>query len=158
MSVTRDVDGGHVFCIAEPVIAPQIHSRATELLGVLVVDDDELTSDLMAIAVRSFGHRCRVAPDGDAALRAIAEERPDVVISDLQMPGMSGTELCRRVRIVDAAISRVYFIILSGSDDPHQIDAGSAAGVDDFQHKPVDLDKLEASLAAARDIWWRAPA
>lgn len=52
--------------------------------------------------------------------------------------------------------SCIYFIILSGYDDQAHLDAGTAAGADDYQHKPVDLAKLESSLEAAARIWWRA--
>lgn len=131
-------------------------ARDAQLLDVLVVDDDELTADLMAFAVQSFGHRCRVALDGEAALRAMVEEAPDVVISDLEMPGISGTELCRRVRKAAPDVSRIYFILLSGHDDPAHLAAGAAAGADAYQVKPVDLDKLEASLLVAKDIQSRA--
>ena len=127
-------------------------AREAQLLSVLVVDDDELTADLMAVAVQSFGHRCRVAADGEAALRAMVEEAPDVVISDLEMPGISGTELCRRVREAAPDVSRIYFILLSGYDDQAHLEAGAAAGADDYQVKPVDLDKLQASLLVAKDI------
>jgi len=130
-------------------------AREAQLLNVLVVDDDELTADLMAVAVQSFGHRCRIALDGEAALRAMVEEAADVVISDLQMPGMSGTELCHRVREAAPDVSRVYFILLSGHDDQAHLAAGAAAGADDYQVKPVDLDKLQASLLVAKDIVWR---
>jgi len=128
----------------------------TPPLDVLVVDDDDGAREVMAMAITSLGHRCRVASSGEAALSEIAAARPDVVISDLEMPGMSGTELCRRLRASSDGISRVYFIVLSGYGDQAHRDAGAAVGVDSYQLKPVDLVELEASLHSAASIWWRA--
>ena len=135
----------------------QTDSRTAKPLAVLLGEDDEATSDVMAMAMRALGHRCRVVHDGTAALDAIAEERPDVVISDLEMPGMNGVDLCRRVRAAAKDISRIYFILVSGFDDQAHVDAGTAAGADEYQCKPLDLDRLEASLQTASTIWWRAP-
>jgi CheY-like chemotaxis protein len=142
--------------VAAVVIDQQPAPQSTRPLDVLLVEDDEATSELMAMAVRSFGHHCRVVHDGAHALEAIAEERPDVVVSDFEMPGMNGVDLCRRVRADASDISRIYFILLSGYDDPAHVDAGTAAGADDYQRKPIDLDRLEASLHAASTVWWRA--
>ncbi len=138
------------------MIAQQALPQTTKPLAVLLVEDDVLTSELMEMALRSFGHNCRVVHDGTAALAAIADHRPDVVISDLEMPGMNGMDLCRHIRADAKDISRIYFIILSGFDDAAHLAAGAAAGADDFQHKPVDLAKLESSLETAAAIWWRA--
>lgn len=135
------------------VLAQQTVSEATRSLAVLLVEDDPLTSDLLALALRSFGHHCRVVHDGKAALEAIAQERPDVVISDLEMPGMNGMDLCRHLRAAEKDVSRIYFIILSGHDDQAHVDAGTAAGADDYQHKPIDLAKLESSVQAATTNW-----
>ena len=121
----------------------------TRRLDVLVVDDDDCARDVLALAVRSFGHTSRVAADGDDALRAIAERRPDVVISDWEMPGMNGSELCRRTRSESEDAPYIYFILMTGFSDREHLLAGMAAGADDYQRKPVDLDELEARLASA---------
>ena len=130
---------------------PQAEARR-RTLDVLVVDDERSSRDGLAVAVRSFGHTCRVAADGEDALRAISRKRPDVVISDWKMPGMSGAELCRRTRRASDDAPYVYFIILTAFSDRAHLLAGMAAGADDYQRKPVDLDELEARLVSAARV------
>jgi two-component system cell cycle response regulator len=134
---------------------PQSHDRATKRLvtkplDVLVVDDDESSRELISIAVHSFGHHCRVAVDGTDALRLLAEQPADLVISDWDMPGMNGAELCQRVRGTGDDEDRyTYFIIMTAFDDREHLLAGMAAGADDYQRKPVSFDELEARLLSA---------
>jgi CheY-like chemotaxis protein len=118
-------------------------------LEVLVVDDEQEAGDGLARLVRSFGHGCRVASGGDNALRVMAEGRTDVVISDWDMPGMSGAELCKRIRVAADDAPYTYFIFLSGFDDREHRFAGMEAGADHYQRKPVDFDELEAQLISA---------
>jgi two-component system chemotaxis response regulator CheY len=124
-------------------------------LEVLVVDDERSSREGLAKAVRGFGHHCRTAAGGEDALRAIAERHPDVVISDWEMPGMNGAELCRRTRNSDESENDApytYFIILSAFSDRAHLLAGMEAGADDYQRKPVDLDELEARLLSAARV------
>lgn len=121
-------------------------------LDILVVDDERSSREGLALGIRSFGHRCRTAVDGEDALRAVAERRPDVVISDWEMPRMNGAELCRRTRKGGDETPYTYFIILTAYGDREHLLAGMAAGADDFQRKPVDLDELEARLLSASRV------
>jgi two-component system, cell cycle response regulator len=132
----------------EPARAPAIRVP----LEVLVVDDEETSRDVLAMAVRSYGHHCRTAVCGEDALRAIAERHPDVVISDWEMPGMNGAELCRRTRNTEDDSPYTYFIILSAFSDRAHLLAGMEAGADDYQRKPLDLDELEARLLSAARV------
>ncbi len=118
----------------------------------LVVDDEASSRKGLALAVHAFGHRCRTAVDGEDALRLIAEKQPDVVISDWKMPGMTGAELCKRMRSVGDDAPYTYFIILTSFGDREHLLAGMAAGADDYQQKPVDLDELEARLVSAARV------
>jgi two-component system chemotaxis response regulator CheY len=123
-----------------------------EPLDILVVDDERSSRDGLALAIRAIGHRCRTAGDGEEALRAIAEKQPDVVISDWEMPAMNGAELCRRTRNAGEDVPYTYFIILTAFGDREHLLAGMAAGADDYQHKPVNLDELEARLVSAARV------
>lgn len=118
-------------------------------LSVIVVDDDSDSRDLIAIAVHSFGHDCRVAIDGNDALLLLAQSPADVVISDWDMPGMSGAELCQRVRSAGDDAPYTYFIIMTAFDDREHLLGGMAAGADDYQCKPVRFAELEARLMSA---------
>ncbi len=121
-------------------------------LDILIVDDEPSSRDGLALAIRALGHTWRVAASGEEALRAIAERRPDVVISDWQMPGMSGGELCRRARSSCDDVPYTYFILLTAHSDREHLVAGIAAGADDYQCKPVDLEELEARLVSAARV------
>lgn len=118
-------------------------------LAVIVVDDDPFSGDGLARLVRSFGHGCRVASSGDEALRLMGEGHADVVISDWEMPGMSGAELCKSLRAAADDAPYTYFILLTGFDDREHLFGAMEAGADHYQRKPVDLDALEAQLVSA---------
>lgn len=120
----------------------------------LVVDDDAATRAAILRAVESFGHTCASASDGEEAwqlLRAPNAEI-DVIISDWQMPGMTGLELCRRARRVNDEAPYVYFMLMTGLTEGGRLMEGMAAGADDFQRKPIDLDELEARLVSAARV------
>lgn len=124
-------------------------SRAPSPLEVIAVDDDPCSRELVQMVIRRLGHRCRLAEDGNDALRQIAEKPADVIVSDWDMPGMNGAELCRRVRDLGDDVPYSYFIIMTSFDDRAHLLEGMAAGADDYQHKPVNLDELEARLMSA---------
>lgn len=92
-------------------------------------DDDDIRSVLERI-FRRAGFTVLVATDGSHALRVAREQQPDLILTDLDMPGLSGLELCRAVR-ADPAISDVPVALISGSllpDDPRAV-AAQACGV-----------------------------
>lgn len=126
-----------------------------EPMDILVVDDDVEAAKAIAKALTTLGHVCRTAASGEEALALIAERRPDVVVSDWEMSGMTGAELCKRARATGAANGDafyMYFILVTGHDDREHRLAGMEAGADDFQSKPVDLDELEARLVSAARV------
>lgn len=79
----------------------------------------------------------------------MAGGQTNVVISDWDMPGMSGAELCKRIRGAANDAPYTYFIFLTGFDDREHLFAAMEAGADHYQRKPVDLDVLEAQLVSA---------
>jgi DNA-binding response OmpR family regulator len=118
---------------------------------VLLADDDALALHVLGATVQRLGHECRTASDGDAAWTLYKETLPDVVISDLSMPGLDGADLCRRVRA--HAGRRPYFILMTGHDDDESVREGISAGADDYLVKPVSFEELEARLReAARNV------
>ena len=121
-------------------------------LEVLVADDDLDTRSALAKAVAELGHTVRVARDGAEAHRMLQERHADVVISDWEMPGMNGAELCRATRVADEEAPYTYFILMTGHADREHLLAGMNAGADDYQRKPIDLDELEARLVSAARV------
>jgi two-component system, OmpR family, KDP operon response regulator KdpE len=112
---------------------------------ILAIDDEPQVLEALAAILEGRGYRLRTAPNGAMGLDAIAQERPDVVLLDLVMPGLSGTEVCRRLR----AFSRVPILVLSAlSDEPQKVKALDA-GADDYIAKPFGVEELLARIRAA---------
>ena len=121
-------------------------------LSVLVVDDDAATRAILEATVVALGHECRVARDGVIALRMHRADPADVILSDWQMPNMDGLELCQQTRLADAEQWYTHFIFLTGLADREHFQLGMAAGADDYQAKPIDLDERAARLASAARV------
>lgn len=150
-------EAGDVMNAAQPAEAATMTSEArrpsaSRRLDVIVAEDDPPTRNAVAKAVRTLGHACRAAPNGVDALRLHGEHPADVIISDWDMPGISGVELCRRTRVVDDESPYVYFILMTGYGDRAHLLEGMEAGADDYQKKPIDLDELEARLVSAARV------
>jgi putative nucleotidyltransferase with HDIG domain len=127
-------------------IERSVDSPVPPVIRVLAVDDEPAASKLIAILLRPPAFYCTTAADGEAALRALQLERFDAVISDLQMPGISGLELLNRVR---RTYPNVAFLVTTGVDD---VDVGVQAmrsGADDYLVKPLRETVLIASLESA---------
>jgi two-component system, cell cycle response regulator len=125
--------------------------RAAIPLDVVVAEDEQPAREIIVRSVRAAGHLCRAAVDGADALRLLEERRADVVIADWEMPAVSGAELCRRVRDAEDG-AYTYFILMTGHHDRAHLLEGMAAGADDYQKKPIDLDELEARLVSAARV------
>lgn len=120
-------------------------------MRILVADDDRTSQLIAKAAVRSLGHECHTASDGLQAWDIVQSLRPDVVISDWLMPGLTGLELCRNIR-ASVLGDYVYFIMVSGQAAPDEVFEGMGAGADDYLVKPLDPDDLRARLIAATRV------
>ena len=116
------------------------------ILRVLCVDDNRDAADTLGVLLDVFGYQSRVCYDGDSALAAAEEFRPDAAILDLSMPGMSGDELGRRLRATawGRTLPLVALTALSGDDARERT---AAAGFDLHLVKPVNPDRLANILA-----------
>ncbi len=116
---------------------------------VLVVDDDEMIRRLLRIVLEADEFEVVEAPDGDAALTALEDLMPTVIVLDVMMPGLDGVEVCRRI---DHRTAKV--VMLTARDDPELEQAAIAAGADAFLTKPFSavelLDLVERLLEPAR--------
>src|ERR1700677_2819055 len=119
---------------------------------VLVVEDDDVSRIILRHSLERLGHEVIEAADGELGWNAWLRERPRVVLSDWQMPGLDGLGLCRRLR-AQPNLDYLYFILLTGKDDSvrNRRDAAEA-GVDDFMTKPVDMSALWMRLRVAERI------
>jgi two-component system cell cycle response regulator len=118
---------------------------------VLVADDDPTSRLIADMALRALDQECHTASDGIEAWDAFQALRPDVVMSDWVMPGMSGLELCRKIRS-SAANTYPYLIMVTNRGAVEEIVEGMNAGVDDYLVKPLNTEDLQARLIGARRV------
>jgi EAL domain-containing protein (putative c-di-GMP-specific phosphodiesterase class I)/DNA-binding response OmpR family regulator len=124
----------------DPTAALPKHHRT-----VLVVDDDPVMRGLVALALRRAGLEAIEVSTGPEALDVIDTSSIDVVVSDVGMPGMSGTDLVRVIR-ERPRTGTMPVILMTGSGDDQSVILALEAGADDFLPKPVRLDELVARV------------
>ncbi|MEP3442558.1 SpoIIE family protein phosphatase [Sulfitobacter sp.] len=121
--------------------------KAGVIRHVLVVDDSRLQRKLLTLALKHWGFDVAEAASGEEALEKAAVQRPDLVLSDWMMPGMSGLDLCRHFRKNDGD-DYTYFILLTSKSEKEEVALGLDTGADDFLIKPVDNNELRARITA----------
>ena len=108
---------------------------------VLIADDEANIVISLEFLMKREGHRVSIARDGDAALALIREERPDLVLLDVMMPGRSGFEVCQAVRS-DDALAGVKILMLSAKGRDTDLAKGQALGADAYMTKPFSTREL----------------
>jgi two-component system, HptB-dependent secretion and biofilm response regulator len=121
-------------------------------LNILSVDDDPTLGLLLGTFIRSLGHACTVARDGEQALEAYRQSAFDLVLMDQLMPGMGGIAATRMIRELQRSSGWKPIIMLSGLSETDDQVASLNAGCDDFIAKPVNFDVLAAKINAFRRI------
>mgnify|MGYP002717134073 FL=1 len=111
---------------------------------ILIVEDEESLSDPLAYLLRKEGFEAVVAPDGQTALDTFDEGNVDLVLLDLMLPGMSGTEVCKKLR----AVSSVPIIMVTARDSEIDKVVGLELGADDYVTKPYSTRELVARIRA----------
>jgi two-component system response regulator MtrA len=111
---------------------------------VLVVDDDTALAEMLGIVLRGEGFEPSFVSDGDKALAAFRETKPDLVLLDLMLPGRDGIEVCRLIR----AESGVPIVMLTAKSDTVDIVLGLESGADDYVVKPFKPKELVARVRA----------
>ncbi len=114
---------------------------------ILVVDDNPTNLKLVRVLLRSKGHDVRTATDADEAIAAIAAARPALILMDLQLPGMDGLELTRRLK-ADPATRDIVVIALTAYAMKGDDQKARAAGCDDYVTKPINVDELPTLIAS----------
>jgi putative two-component system response regulator len=120
-------------------------------MRVLIAEDDAVTADLLESALQEFGYQVTVVPDGRQAFHAIRSGKYRLVISDWEMPELSGVELCRRIRQRRSS-AYIYVILLTSHTGVDCVVEGLSAGADDFLSKPFDPHELRVRLSVGQRI------
>jgi two-component system sensor histidine kinase/response regulator len=112
---------------------------------ILVVDDDPGVLETVSLILEEEGYRVLGAAQGETALPVLEMIKPDLIISDVTMPGMDGFKLCEQVR-ARAALSPIPFIFLTGKGERSDIRKGMALGADDYLVKPFEPEELLSAV------------
>ena len=123
---------------------PAEQKGKSEVTNILIVEDEESLSDPLAYLLRKEGFEAVVAADGQAGLDLFASEDIDLVLLDLMLPGMGGTEVCKKLR----AVSSVPIIMVTARDSEIDKVVGLELGADDYVTKPYSTRELVARIRA----------
>jgi len=119
-------------------------------VDVLIAEDSKIQARMLIRRLEEAGHTVRWGENGKLALDLLRERRPDIIVSDIEMPEMTGYEFCKTVK-TDATFRTIPFILLSTLSDPIDIIRGLDAGADNYVTKPYEpsylLGRIDALLA-----------
>lgn len=120
-------------------------------MRILVAEDERITRGSVVRQLEALGHEVAAAADGEEAWDLYNTAPFDLVITDWEMPRLSGLDLIRRIRGVESA-RFVYILMLTGRSDKTDVVAGIEVGADDFLSKPFDKEELRVRLLAGERI------
>ncbi len=115
---------------------------------ILCIEDDHETAALIAEELVERGYEVSVAHDGREGFAAILKNTPDLVLSDISMPAMSGFELLERLTALAPRFGNMPFVFLTALTDRDNELKGRQLGADDYVTKPIDFDVLDAIIKA----------
>jgi DNA-binding response OmpR family regulator len=124
-----------------------IANPATPGAPILIVDDDAAVRELLASHLGREGFEIRQAASGEAALRLIDTEAVSLVILDMRMPGLSGTDVIGALR-ARPGMATLPIMVLTGQGDTYPLATSLGVGADDYLTKPIQLDELVARIRA----------
>ncbi len=137
-----------VFETGREAILPIFDRRGTMAsseASVLIIDDDPSMRDILAVVGHQHGFSVQFAADGSDGIRLAGSADIDLIVLDLNMPGLTGFDVCRRLR---AAGVELPIMMLSASSDPVDVVVALEIGADDFISKPFEVRELAARINA----------
>lgn len=131
-------------------------SSTRPMATILCIEDEEILLDELRDELEEKGYRVLTADSSDAAEALLAQEKPDIILCDVMLPGRNGFELLTDLRKSGSLPEHTAFIYLTALSDREPHLSGLRAGADDYITKPVDLDllhlKIENTLAFAHRL------
>jgi DNA-binding response OmpR family regulator len=115
---------------------------------ILCIEDDRETAALIAEELVDRGFEVSIARDGGEGLAAVLKNMPDLVLSDISMPVMSGFEVLERLTALEPRFAKMPFVFLSALTDRDNELKGRQLGADDYVTKPIDFDVLAMIITA----------
>jgi DNA-binding response OmpR family regulator len=114
---------------------------------ILIADDNPSNADLLDTYLDGQGFETRLVYNGEDAIAAARDWKPDLVLLDVMMPKLSGFEVCRRLR-ADAATKGVSVLMVTALDQATDVETAVEAGTDDFITKPINKAELVLRVRA----------
>ncbi|MDH4397065.1 MAG: MtrAB system response regulator MtrA [Actinomycetota bacterium] len=111
---------------------------------ILVVDDDDALREMVGLVLNAAGYETVFAADGLSAVDVFKKEEPDLVLLDIMLPGQSGIEVCKQLRV----LSGTPIVMLTAKGDTEDVVLGLEAGADDYVVKPHNGAELLARIKA----------
>jgi len=136
-------------------LGPRVGAYAADMPKIMVVEDEPALADALDYGLSAEGFEVVATMDGEHSLELFERERPDLIVLDVMLPGMSGTEVCKRIR----ASSAVPIIMLTAKDTEIDKVVGLELGADDYVTKPFSMRELAARVRAVlrRGGQWDLP-
>ncbi|KQY99959.1 two-component system response regulator [Pseudolabrys sp. Root1462] len=119
-------------------------------MKVLLVEDNEMNRDMLSRRLARNGYEVVMAVDGQQAVTMAASENPDIILMDMSLPVIDGWEATRRVK-ADPATQKIPVIALTAHAMAEDESKARNAGCDDFDTKPVDIQRLIGKMKALLD-------
>ncbi len=119
---------------------------------ILIIDDDESIRDTLEIFFSELGYKIQIAKNGKLGLEFLEKIHPDLVITDLKMPGMDGLEVLKRIR-GNEITRRSLVVILTSSKEEQDIATGYDLGVNSYIRKPVDFYQFAEAIKQLGIYW-----
>ena len=117
---------------------------------ILIADDSQLNAELLDAHLDGSGFETKLVYNGEEALAAAREWKPDLILLDVMMPKLSGFEVCRRLR-ADPATGGVSVLMVTALDQATDVETAVDAGTDDFITKPINKTELLLRVRAMLD-------
>ncbi len=118
---------------------------------ILIVEDDTVFRTLVETMVRLEGNEVHLAANGETGLTQARNKKPDIILSDIQMPGMSGLEMVRHVREIPE-LAQCYVILITGTTAQEAKLEALRAGADDFLEKPSSREEILGRIEIAQKV------
>jgi two-component system, OmpR family, phosphate regulon response regulator PhoB len=115
---------------------------------ILLAEDDKQIADMISFKLTNSGHQIVRAQDGEQAVKLVAQERPDLILLDAMMPGLSGFEVLRRLK-GDSTVRTIPVIMVTAKGHERDVLTGLRGGAIDYIVKPFSLKELSARVELA---------
>lgn len=113
---------------------------------ILIVDDEQPTLDMCGLLLRALGYEVLTAENGSKGIDLFREKRPDIVLTDIKMPGKDGFEVIEQIMAINP---HARVIVMTGHGDRDLAGKAMELGATDFVHKPMSREALERALQRA---------